>query len=66
VGEWAVGRGLSLSARVVDEDADLQRFLAVEVAEESPAVRVGTCFGVFTSVVCVMMGASGWEWGHQG
>ncbi len=48
VGEW------SLSARVVDEDADAdaQRFVADEVAEESTA-RIGTCFGVrAVSVVC--------------
>lgn len=46
VGEW------SLSARAVDEDADAQRFVPDEVAEESPA-RIGTRFGVWAvSVVC--------------
>jgi hypothetical protein len=55
VGEWVVGRGLTLSARAVDEDADLQRFVAVEVVEESLAARIGTRFGVFTSVVCGVM-----------
>jgi len=46
VGEW------SLSARAVDEDADAPRFVADEVAEESPA-KVGTCFGVWAvRIVC--------------
>ena len=46
VGEWG------LSARAVDEDADAQRVVADEVAEESLS-RIGTCFGVWAaSVVC--------------
>jgi len=50
VGEW------NLSARKVDEDADAQRFVEDEVAEESPA-RIGTCFGVWAmSVVCGLRG----------
>jgi hypothetical protein len=54
----------------MDEDADLQRFVAVEVVEESPAARIGTCFGVWA--VSVVYGgddddgASGVGVGHQG
>lgn len=48
----------SLSARVVDEDADAdaQRFVADDVAEESPA-SMGACFGVW--VVSVVYGGEG-------
>ena len=44
----------SLSARTVEEeaDADGQRFVAEEVAEESP-VRIGTSLGVWAaSLIC--------------
>ena len=44
-GDWVVGG--SLSVRTVDEKAetDGQRFVAEEVAKESP-VRIGTSLGV--------------------
>jgi hypothetical protein len=44
--------GRSLSARKVEEDADAQRFVEEEVAEELP-VKIGASLGVrVTSVVC--------------
>ena len=52
MGEWVVGG--SLSARTVEEEAeaDGQRFVAEEVAEESP-VRIGTSLGVWAaSLIC--------------
>ena len=51
-GEWVVGE--SLSVRTVDEKAetDGQRFVAEEVAKESP-VRIGTSLGVWAaSLIC--------------